>query len=255
MPDLDYKVWNRDPSVEQRTFDRASGRLPEMESAKQLRDMLAEVYRPGMRILDVGCAAGHYYNSLRSIDHELEYIGVDATAEYINFAKVYFQNNPKTTFDIADIFDLPRDFESSFDIVFCCNVLLHLPSIEVPLRNLIGASSRYVFVRSLISTNTHTSKFHYSDASDKSGEPTDFVYQNTYSRQRVLDIVSEHSDAHVEFIEDRFDADQINREHVDFSNVQSAVTRIENGVQIAGSKVFEWEWIKITKHPTLEKDS
>lgn len=254
MVGLNYKVWDRDPSVEQRTFDRVSGRLPEMESAKQLRDLITEVYRPGMKILDVGCAAGHYYNSLRSIDHELEYCGIDATADYINFATDYFHKNPRATFDIADIFALPRNFESSFDIVFCCNVLLHLPSVEVPLRNLVAASSGYVFVRTLISTNTHTSKFHYSDACDSSGEPTDFVHQNTYSRQWLRDIVSEHSDAQVEFIDDRFDVNQINREYNDFNNVQSAVTRIENGVQIAGSKVFEWEWMKITKHPTPGND-
>ena len=53
----------KDYSVEARTFDRAK-KLPEMESAKQLRTLIKKIYRKGMSILDVGCAAGHYYHSL-----------------------------------------------------------------------------------------------------------------------------------------------------------------------------------------------
>jgi hypothetical protein len=29
--------------------------------------------------------------------------------------------------------------------------------------------------------------------------------------------------------------------------VQSAVTKVQDGVQIAGSKVFEWKWAHVTK--------
>lgn len=247
MGEADYRVWNRNPLVEQRTFDRVTGRLPEMESAKQLRELIAEIYVPGMKILDVGCAGGHYYNSLRSLDSNLSYYGVDATEEYIKFAQDYFRHDDGASFATADVYDLPREFDSAFDVVFCCNVLLHLPSVELPLKNLIGASRKYVFVRTLLSTNTHLSQFLYTDRRDELGQPADFVYQNTYSREIVRQIANDSCEGQIEFIGDRFDEEQINIEFSEFQSLQSAVTRVENGVQIAGSKVFEWAWVKVTK--------
>ena len=38
--ELDWRIWNKDDSVEERTYSRASGELPEMESAKQLREIM-----------------------------------------------------------------------------------------------------------------------------------------------------------------------------------------------------------------------
>ena len=35
-----WKIWEKDHSVEARTFDRAQKKLPEMESAKQLRILI-----------------------------------------------------------------------------------------------------------------------------------------------------------------------------------------------------------------------
>ena len=40
MVKKNWKIWEKDHSVEARTFDRAQKRLPEMESAKQLRILI-----------------------------------------------------------------------------------------------------------------------------------------------------------------------------------------------------------------------
>lgn len=122
----------------------------------------------------------------------------------------------------------------------------------MPLQNLVTASKKFVFVRTLLSTNTHLSQFLYSDDRDELNRPANFVYQNTFSRDSLRRIVTDHCNGRVEFIEDQFDESQINREFSDFSNSQSAVTRVDNGNQIAGSKVFEWEWVKVTKEPDFD---
>jgi SAM-dependent methyltransferase len=242
-----WKIWDRDDSVEQRTYKRVTGELPEMECTKQLVDLVGQVYMPGMKVLDVGCAAGHYYNGLKRIDSAIQYYGVDATAAYIDFARKYFAGNGNTTFDVADIFKLPDDFTGKFDIVYCCNVLLHLPSFQVPLRNLINASSKHCIVRTLLSEKTHLSRLLYTDTFDENGEPTDFVFQNTYSYAMADKTIRAVADVTVEFIDDKFDAQAINAEYEGYRSVQSAVTRVQNDAQIAGSKVFEWKWLKITK--------
>lgn len=242
-----WRVWDRDDSVEMRTYKRATGELPEMECTKQLVRLIGEVYQPGMSVLDVGCAGGHYYHGLKRIDPNVRYHGVDATEKYIDFAKKYFADVPNVSFSREDVFDLPADFGDRFDIVYCCNVLLHLPSARVPIQNLVRAASRHVFIRTLIADRTHLSKFLYTDSFDAAGNPTDFVHQNTYSRDLIRSYVAEVGDFTVEFIDDEFEPEQIDREHRDYSDAQSAVTRVYDGKQIAGSKVFEWEWVKITK--------
>lgn len=242
-----WRIWNKDPSVEQRTYKRVTGELPEMECTKQLVELVKDVYAPGMTVLDVGCAAGHYYNGLKRIDDGILYRGVDATKPYIEFAQKHFQGNPNTSFEVADIFSLPEKFFQKFDIVFCCNVLLHLPTFQVPLKNLIAASKKYCIVRTLIGDRTHLSKLLYSDTFDESGEPTDFVFQNTYSYDLVKSTIQAIGSYKVEFIDDIFDERHINEEHKNYSALQSAVTRVQNDVQVAGSKVFEWKWLKVTK--------
>ena len=82
-----WKIWKRNKNVEARTFKRVKNELPEMESAKQLRKIIFKIYKPNMKILDVGCASGHYYNSLKKIDNNLFYCGLDPTKAYINFGK------------------------------------------------------------------------------------------------------------------------------------------------------------------------
>ena len=133
-----WRVWERDHSVELRTYQRVRGELPEMECTKQLVDLVKDIYIPGDTILDVGCAAGHYYRSLATIDPNLKYKGVDATKKYINFANDFYQNNDLVQFYVGDIFDLNTKLLSS-DIVFCCNVILHLPDFRIPLSNLLKA--------------------------------------------------------------------------------------------------------------------
>ncbi len=244
----DWKIWDKDSNVEMRSYLRAKKELPEMECTKQLVDILSTFYQEGDHILDVGCAAGHYYNGLQRINKNIKYTGVDSTSYYIDQAKEVYKDNNNTTFHNEDIFSLPESLSNKFDIVYCCNVILHLPSCKVPINNLLKVSKKTCIIRTLISNNTHLSKFLYTDDLDENFEPTNFVHQNTYSKSYIKKVVQNYSDSYkVNFIEDKFNDDNINSEFNNFNDKQSAVTKSLNGVQIAGSKVFEWAWVIITK--------
>ena len=49
-------------------------------------------------------------------------------------------------FDTQNIFSLSKKYYKNFDIVFCSNVLLHLPSIDLALKNLIKATKSIVLL-------------------------------------------------------------------------------------------------------------
>ena len=123
---------------------------------------------------------------------------------------------------------------------------MHLPNIEIPLKKLINTSKKHCFVRTLISENTHLSQYLYSD-SYKNGKPQDFVYQNTYSYKYIKKIIRSLGNYKIKFIKDNYDEKAINKEYKRYSKKQYAVTKVSNGVQLAGSKVFNWKWIQISK--------
>ena len=239
-----WRIWEKNDKVESRTYQRVTGELPEMESTKQLVKLVSQVYEPGMKILDVGCAAGHYFKGLVRINREIEYMGIDSTVPYIEFAKNYFKDNPKAIFRVADIFDLPDEI-GVFDIVFCCNVILHLPDFRVPIKNLLKVTKEYCFIRTLVSDRTYLNKFLYTDEFDENYNPTNFVYQNTYSFSLLKNYINSLSNYNIELIKDIFNEDSINKEFEDFKDKQFGVTRVVDNKQIVGNMIFEWAWLKI----------
>lgn len=216
-----------------------------MQTTKQLVSLLQPVYSPGMRILDVGCAAGHYYRSLAKLDKGVRYTGVDPTEKYIAFAKETFAGTP-AQFLSGDVFDLSRIIREPFDIVYCCNVLLHLPDFRIPIANLLKATKRHCFIRTLIGDRTLLAKYLYKDEFNDKGEPTSFVYQNTYSFDLLTSYIQSMGNYAVTRIADKFDPEEITKEYATYNQKQSAVTRIVDGHQVAGNLVFQWGWLKIS---------
>ena len=242
-----WQIWKKKPSVEQRTFLRVKGSLKEMESAKQLREIIKKIYKPEMHILDVGCAAGHYYHSLRRIDKNIKYTGIDSTKDYIRFGKKFFDKNKNVSLSLGNIFDLNKKFKKNYDITFCCNLLLHLPSIEIPIRNLLQTSKKFCIIRTLLSNKSHLSKFLYTDSFNSKNDPKDFVYQNTYSYDFIKKVINKNGRYKIRFIKDDFNAIKVNNEFNMFKKKQQGVTKAINNLQVSGSKVFEWKWVLITK--------
>ena len=219
-----------------------------MEASKQVSKIIKKIYKKGNKILDFGCAAGHFYRSLKRIDNKIDYTGFDATKDYIKFAKKYFKNEKNTKFDVQSLFSMSKKYYKQFDIVFCSNVLHHLPSIDIPLKNLIKASKKYCIIRTLISDNTHLARFYYDDTTNKKGELNNFQLQNTYSYNLIRKKIKKIGSFKVKFEDDIFDGKKINQEYTKKEiKKYPGLTRFADGVQIAGSKVFEFKWIIIKK--------
>ncbi len=238
-----WQVWGKTPEVEGTLTQRAKGELPEMESTKQLVKLLADVYRPGMRVLDAGCNVGHYYQGLRRLDPAVDYTGVDAYSSYIDQAKKIYQNEKNAQFEVWDMTKAPT-FQEPFDIVYCCNVILHLPFFKVPVKHLLEVSKRYVFIRTLISDQTTIVKHSYDNHFDEAGNPLNFVFQNTYQRDFFVNYIKQFN-CKAEVIDDEFNPEILDREHSSLKKGQG--TRIVGGQQVDGNIIFNWKFVKITK--------
>ena len=99
-----------------------------------------------------------------------------------------------------------------YDISYSCNLLLHLPSVEIPIKNLINTTKKYCFIRTLVGKKTHLSKYLYEDKFNKNGLPLNFVYQNTYSYNYLKQIFKKNGARKIEFIDDKSQYNNINKE-------------------------------------------
>lgn len=243
----DWNVWNKNPNAE-RSILRLKKKLPEMECAKQLTNIVKNFYKKKNKILDFGCAAGHYYHSLKKIDPEINYWGFDQTSYYLKSAKKYFLNNNNVQFVKQSLFSMSKKFRNKFDIVFCCNVLGHLPSIDIPLRNLIFASKKYILIRDCFGENTSLCKFYYDDKVNSKGELCNFAYNNTYSTTYLIKKIKKIGEYKIEFIKDVFDPRKINKEfNKKNKSMNPGLTFCTNNIQVAAGKVIENKWVLITK--------
>lgn len=243
----DWEIWKKNSSIE-RSIKRVKKILPEMEASKQLYKIVKKIYQTNDSILDFGCAAGHYYNSLKKIHKDIKYTGFDVTKSYIEFAKKHFKNETHAKFEVESLFSMSNKYKNKFDIVFCSNVLHHLPSIDIPLKNLLLATKKYCIVRTLVSDNTHLARFYYDDTTNKKGELNNFQLQNTYSYNLIKEKIKKIGNYQIKFEKDIFNGANINKEHTKNEKKKyPGLTKFVDGIQIAGSKVFEFKWVIIKK--------
>ena len=207
---------------------RATGELPEMQSSIAAAKRLAGVVREGDRIADVGAGPGHYLISLRkTIKVPFRYTGIDGTHEYVERGK---QSFPEEDFRYGNIFDLPFA-DKSFDVVMCNNVLLHLPSIEKPISELLRIAKRFVLIRTLVGESTFLIKEVRPPEEYRSGDPVSFNFFNIYSENRVRNAVEACGAKAViepdrDFVESAVAAD------VKVHGLETNITRIVNGMQV-----------------------
>jgi len=237
-----WQQWGRRPEIEWTLVDRGRGLLPEMECTKQLVRLVSEVYRTGIRVLDVGCNVGHYLRGLRRLDATLDYTGVDAYEHYIEQARGIFADDPYAHFDVRDVFE-PLFPDNPFDIVFCCNVILHLPDFRLPVRNLLASTKEVCFIRTLLGDHTTIVKRAVAQDFDDEGNPLDFIYQNTWHSDYFVGFIRQLG-WNVELISDEFDSSVLQREYKTVKRGKG--THIVDGRQADGNIIFNWIWAKIT---------
>lgn len=238
-----WQYWAVKPEGEAVLEARARGELPEMECTQQLVRLISQVYQPGMRILDVGCNVGHYLPALRRLDPDINYVGVDAYPIYIEKAKAIFGENERTAFLVKDIMEQLFP-DRPFDIVLCCNLIVHLPDFRLPVRNLLESTKGVCFIRTFLGEKTTLVKYVEKHEFDAEGNPLAFRYLNTYNVDYFVNYIKDLG-WKVKVIEDEFRPEVIADE---FTRVKKgAGTRIVNGKQADANIIYEWKFVEITR--------
>ena len=194
---------------------RATGELPEMESAKSVAEILSEIVCNKDSILDVGCGVGHYYRTYkRVIKVGFSYTGIDVAEECVLSGRSIWEHDPNVEFSVGNIFDLPIG-DNSYDIGICTNAMMNLSAIVEPIKELLRVSRKFVVVRTTLSERSwliqevfNSAWYAHTDVSPDNeigddGAPRLFSRYNIYSKGYFAGLIKRFApSATVEFIDD-----------------------------------------------------
>lgn len=217
---------------------RATGKAPAMEQTKQLVELVGEIYRPGMRVLDVCCGAGHFYPALESIDKNIIYHGCDISIKYIAAARETFKEKANAGFFEGNIFNLPFP-DNSYDIVFCYTTIQHFPDYREAVRELLRVTAKHLFMRLLLSDHTYIIKRFKKGLLDEKEQPA-FVYYNIWNESEFVDYLESNLGCReVKVYDDRF--------NVEIPKVNNWDTYTLAGMQISGNIILTWKHVRTVK--------
>lgn len=249
---INKTIWDWDKSYGDYFYKRAIGETDEMFSSVALTEQIKNIYKTEMKVLDVGCGAGHYLRSLRSrLDENISYLGIDITTYYIELAKKAYKN--PNLFKIGSIFDIPTSTDE-FDIVMCNNVILHLkaPPIKA-LSELIRVSKKYIIIRTIFGERNYIIQELRSEDEltqnrnielfNKNNEPIISNYFNIYTTEYFEFMLHKiDKNLSIQFIDDKTYSDFDNK-----SYTTNTGTQVINGMQISGKIILDWKFVIISK--------
>ncbi len=248
-----WRIWDERIEYGELLAKRATGELPEMESSKALSRFLKPLIQPNDRILDVGCGAGHYLRSLdKVIDVPFSYTGVDATKGYIELARKTWKGRENVIFKEADVFSLPFD-DAVFDVIISANLLLHLPSIAEPMKEMVRVTRRTAVFRTPVADRSFRIQEvlgdNGTDTFDEKGEPRQFYYFNLYSPAYLEAVTSNLPDVLQVRIErdTDFEPDRI-MEETQRKDRYANMTRMVGNFQANGPILTDWMLIIVDKN-------
>jgi SAM-dependent methyltransferase len=160
---------------------RSTGQAPEQDSAAQVKELLGQRLQPGCSVLDVGCAGGHTWCSLRELG--LDYFGIDPYTRAIEIGRLILGGQGLPTERLRDIRleDLPGD--ERYDAVICLSTLLYFPMFHEPLALMSRAAKKWLIVRS--SFDDETAIRYLPDILLEPRYERLHAYFNIYSRDEV----------------------------------------------------------------------
>ncbi len=167
---------------------RAREEWPEMDQFVQLRKRIQDLYRPGMSVLDIGCGCGHTLPSLRKIDPDIDYRGIDLSDSMLSEARSLF---PEVPFERGNVEDLGEREPS--DIVICYMLLLHLDGYERALESLARVSGRHLLLRTLLSPEEYRIKRFRKDGA--------WFWYNMYDEERFTGKLRDLGFSRIEVVE------------------------------------------------------
>jgi len=196
-----------------------------------------------LKILDACCGIGHISHFLSKISPETDILGIDQTSYLIEEAKK-LSNNSRLSFEIGDIYDIPKKYDKNFDISVCWKTLSWLPYYDEIMKSLISCTKNYIFLSALFYEGEIDFQIKVREYKKEKGKDDFTLYYNVYSLPHFKKFVFEQGVKNV----DVYDFDiSIDIPKSDKDYMGTYTEKLENGkrLQISGAVLMSWKIIKI----------
>ena len=120
-----WEVWDEDRAGQ---YIQRYGTPQDPEPKHDRRMKLVASLLEGQTVLDVGCGVGHLYPRIKEAH---SYLGIDNSDWMLQLA---MELQPECNFQKGDAYDLSPF--GSFDTVVCQSLLIHLPDISKPIKEM-----------------------------------------------------------------------------------------------------------------------
>jgi len=150
-------------------------------------------------------------------------------------------------FKVSDIYNLKQE-SNSVDITMCNNLLLHLPSIEGAIKELLRITKRTVIIRTLIGQSSFRIKqIREPEVYDSYGEPLNFHYYNIYSKKYLQNILQNYNIEFEIFSDQDYIPENIGAKNYKNSEKPFDITTIIDGLQVNSYIISPWSYLVINK--------
>jgi SAM-dependent methyltransferase len=95
-------------------------------------------------VLDVGCGTGVMFELIRERRPDLDYLGIDVTAQFVAAARERFPADA-ARFREGSLYELDR-LPGPFDAVLCRHILEHLPDFVPAVERMYGRARRKLII-------------------------------------------------------------------------------------------------------------
>jgi SAM-dependent methyltransferase len=134
------ETWRRFTPAQVRDFLRVGHEGREHPSRLKAVELL-----DGMTsVLDVGCGTGVMFELIRERRPDLDYLGIDVTAQFVAAARERFPADA-ARFREGSLYELDR-LPGLFDAVLCRHILEHLPDFVPAVERMYGCARRKLII-------------------------------------------------------------------------------------------------------------
>ena len=130
------KAWSQPSAIEY--YSKHRREVSDLYPSERV--FLPRVLFPGIKVLDVGCASGGFFNIMRALEPTIDYTGIDIAEPAVDLARRTYQ---EARFEVADGVTIPFD-DGTFDLVHCTSVLVIEPRYQEVWKEMYRVTSRFV---------------------------------------------------------------------------------------------------------------
>lgn len=146
----DYKYFPNDKNKELHINSMKKYVSTKQELDKKLEEIISPITTDKkFQILDACCGIGHLDYFLSAISPNSTFFGIDQTSFLIEEAKKLCSERKNVSFEVEDIYNLPKKFPKSFDITINWKTLSWLPHYDDCMKALFAVTKKHIFVSSL----------------------------------------------------------------------------------------------------------